>query len=494
MKLLFTICCCLVLCTAHRAQGQTSDPPAATGVTEVGSSTINALQSKYSKLTRLLQKQSGKLLQRMQRKEAKLRAKMMAKDSAAAKTLFANSQQQYQQLEGKLKDTAALTSAFPLKEYMPDVDSMQTSLRFLQQAQTRIPGVTDGQLQQITGASQQLQQLQGQLQQANDIKAFIRQRRDQLKAQLDQMGMTKELAGMNREVYYYQQRLGDIKATLNDQQKMEKQALSAVRNLPAFKSFMQKNSYLSQLFGTPANLGTPQALAGLQTRSQVQTLVAQRLGTALTQTAAAGTGNGGADGLMQQQIQQAQGELDKLKDKAAKLGTGNAGSDIEMPDFTPNKQKTKSFLQRLEFGFNVQSSGSNKLLPSMSDIGLSLGYKLSDKATIGAGASYKQGWGKLFNHIKLTGEGIGLRSFIDIKAKGSIWVTGGYELNYMQSFNSLTATIHNIDVWQKSGLIGLTKKYKIGKKEGKLQLLWDFLSYSQVPQGQAFKFRVGYGL
>lgn len=422
----------------------------------------------------------------MQRKEAKLQERLQSKDSARAKALFAQTQQQYQALAAKLKDTT-ITSKFPLKQYIPGVDSMQSAMRFLQQA--GVPGLSAGKLQQIQGVNQQILQLQNQLQQANDIKAFIQQRRDQLKTQFEQLGLTKELTGINKEVYYYQQRLNDVKATLNDKKKLEEKALAALRDVPAFKNFLQKNSYLAQLFPMPGGYGTPQALAGLQTRSQVQSMVAQRLGIANTATAAGS--NGGAEGMLQQQIEQAQAQLNQLKDKAAKLGSNTGGGDIEMPDFAPNGQKTKSFLQRLEYGFNLQSSGSSQLLPATTDLGLSLGYKLSDKATIGIGASYKQGWGKLFNHIKLSSQGVGLRSFVDIKANGSIWVTGGYELNYLQAFSQLS-TVSNIDAWQKSGLIGLTKKYKVGKKDGKLQLLWDFLSYSQVPQAPALKFRVGY--
>ncbi|MBN9300147.1 MAG: hypothetical protein J0I41_24325, partial [Filimonas sp.] len=95
------------------------------------------------------------------------------------------------------------------------------------------------------------------------------------------------------------------------------------------------------------------------------------------------------------------------------------------------------------------------------------------------------------SHMELSNQGVGIRSFLDVKLKGSIWITGGYEYNYQQAFKDLS-TIRNLDVWQKSGLIGLTKKFKAGKKDGKLQLLWDFLSYSQVPRGQAIKFRIGY--
>jgi hypothetical protein len=36
------------------------------------------------------------------------------------------------------------------------------------------------------------------------------------------------------------------------------------------------------------------------------------------------------------------------------------------------------------------------------------------------------------------------------------------------------------------------KKIQCWKKNGNLQMLWDFLSYSQVPRTQALKFRIAY--
>jgi len=43
-------------------------------------------------------------------------------------------------------------------------------------------------------------------------------------------------------------------------------------------------------------------------------------------------------------------------------------------------------------------------------------------------------------------------------------------------------------------LIGVTKQYRISSKlKGNVQLLWDFLSYQQVPRTQPLLFRVGYG-
>lgn len=161
-----------------------------------------------------------------------------------------------------------------------------------------------------------------------------------------------------------------------------------------------------------------------------------------------------------------------------------------MPDFQPNEQKTKSFLKRLEYGANVQSQKTNTFLPVTSDLALTAGYKLNDKSVIGIGASYRIGWGRDWKHIKISHQGIGLRSYVDMKLKGSIWISGGYEQNYQHAFR-------NIDelkdfTWQTSGLLGLTKKYKIGKKTNNLQVLWDFMSYSAAVQRPALLFRVGY--
>jgi hypothetical protein len=92
----------------------------------------------------------------------------------------------------------------------------------------------------------------------------------------------------------------------------------------------------------------------------------------------------------------------------------------------------------------------------------------------------------------VTNQGVGLRSFVDIKLKGSIYITGGGELNYRNEINNVDQ-LKSFSAWQKSGLLGLTKKVSINKKvKANLQLLWDFLSYHQVPQTSPIIFRFGY--
>jgi hypothetical protein len=110
------------------------------------------------------------------------------------------------------------------------------------------------------------------------------------------------------------------------------------------------------------------------------------------------------------------------------------------------------------------------------------------------GASYRVGWGRGWNNLRLTHEGVGLRSYVDMKLKGSLYLSGGYEQNYRTSFQSIQQ-LKDYSAWQSSGLLGLSKKYRVSKKvKGDMKLLWDFLSYQQIPKTQAVLFRIGFNL
>jgi hypothetical protein len=102
-------------------------------------------------------------------------------------------------------------------------------------------------------------------------------------------------------------------------------------------------------------------------------------------------------------------------------------------------------------------------LPASSDIGLELGYKLSDKSSTGVGISYKSGLSSGWKDIRLSSESVGLRTYLKTKLKGSFSVQGGVEWNYMTKFASIEE-LKKYDAWQTSALQGLVKLYKVGKK------------------------------
>jgi hypothetical protein len=197
--------------------------------------------------------------------------------------------------------------------------------------------------------------------------------------------------------------------------------------------------------------------------------------------------------VVQQNVQSAQDEIAQIKKKGSSYGN-SATNELDLPNFKPNLGKSKSFTKKLEYGTNFQTTHSNFFYPTTTDISLSLGYKVSGDNVIGIGGGYKIGLGKDIQHMQFSSEGASVRSFLDIKIKKSFFASGGFEYNYQKPFNTSNIFYH-YDLWQQSGLVGISKiisfKTKVIKKT-KIQLLWDFLSYQQIPKAQPLKFRIGY--
>jgi hypothetical protein len=435
---------------------------------------LQDISSKASSLNGKIDKHSQKALQRLQRREAKIKSKLSKLDSSTAVKVFSDASATYKQLEDRLADPQIKGV------YIPSLDTMLSSVKFLSEVKVAN--------EKVIGTLEKVKGLQTEFQKAEAIKKFLNERKQYLKEQISKFGFAKELKKLNKAVFYYSEQLNEYKAILKDKSKREKKALELLSQTSLFKEFMRKNSQLASLFRLPGGDPVTQAsLAGLQTRTQVSSLIQQQIAV------------GGANGMQQfqQNMQSAQSQLQQLKDKILRPGSGgqsSGSSDDIMPEgFKPNNQKTKGFLKRLEYGTNVQTTKGNGWFPVTSDLGLSVGYKLNDKSIIGIGGSYKLGWGNNIRNIKISHQGVGLRSFVDVKLKGSFWMSGGYEMNYRSEMRSLG--LSGLADWSESGLIGVSKTVSVRSKffkKTKLQLLWDFLSYEQVPVTQPVVFRVGY--
>jgi len=451
------------------------------GTGKIASRYLDVVADKSGFLSHNIDIQTAKYLSRFQRQEARIYKKLAKKDSTVAAKTLAESKKQYAALQQKLNKASQGIARG--RKYIPLLDTMATSLRFFRQYGDLFKkGLTSS--EQLNNSLSQVNGLQDKLQQADDVQAFVKARQQELAGPLQQAGMSDALKSFNKDAYYYSAQVKEYRDALNDPGKAEQKALALLNQLPVFQKFMRQNSFLASIFGSPDNASAAgaTALQGLQTRVQVQQLIQTQIAS----------GGAGAQTMVQQNIQAAQAQLTSLKDKLSKLGGGNNESDI--PGFKPNNQRTRTFFQRLEYGTNIQTQKSGYFFPATTDLAFSVGYKLNDKSTVGIGTSYKMGWGTGIQHIAISHEGIGFRSFMDTKIKGSFYASGGFEYNYQQPFTSLQQ-INSLNSWSKSGLAGISKivsvKSKMFKKT-KLQLLWDFLSYRQKPVTQPIKFRVGY--
>ncbi len=443
----------------------------------------NKVEKKYASINKNLTKKTGKYLKNLKREERKFYKKLSGIDSGSAK--FAQSSSDaYEKFTTRLTTKSEKLQKVNLDEYSARIDTLSTSLSFLNQ----YPDLQE----KIKLPSESLEKLKANLNETSQVQAFIGERRQLMKEALAKYthlprGLQKQYEKINKTAYYYKAQVQEYKNMLKDPQKIEATTIKLLNKIPAFQSFMQQNSQLASLFALPQNYGTAASLSGLQTRSSVQQMIQTRISA----------GGPGAMQQVQQNLSQAHAEINKLKDKLDKLGESDG--DPDMPDFVPNNQKTKSLFKRMEYGFDVDFGKNNSLMPGTAKVAVSLGYKLSDKFVMGAGLGYSLGLGSI-QHISLSHQGVSLRSFMDWKPFGngksgflsSLWISGGYEMNHNAGFKNIEQ-LKNYNAWQRSALLGISKKYKISKKvRGEMKLLYDFLHREHLPVSRAVVWRVGY--
>jgi len=447
---------------------------------------LSALNKKTTTLNNEMNAQTFKFIQKLRKREERLKRRLYKLDSNATKNLFLlNTERQYTLCLKKMYSDSTIDSSKLSGNYYAHTDTLTNSFRFLKQY-PQVMKNSGAATSEIQGSLVNLQQLEAKFQNAEQLKQIVRDRKEQIKQYLLQFThLPRSVSGLyddyNKELFYYNQQVRDYQQMLDDPDKLMQKMVSLLERLPIFQEFMKSNSVIASMFPSGGSYGTPQAIAGLQTRNQIS----QMMGTQLA--------GPNAQSAMNENIGDAQSQLSSIRDRLQNYGQG--GADMDMPNFKPNTQKTKSFLKRLEYGTNIQTQSSNYFFPATTDLGLSVGYKLNDKGSaIGFGGSVKVGWGHDVSHLSISGQGASLRSYSDIKLKGSFYASGGLEYNYQSQFYS-GVILKNFNSWQQSGLVGISKiisvKTKVLKKT-KLQLLWDFLSYDQIPKTQPLKFRVGY--
>lgn len=444
---------------------------------------LGQVSQKITDIDGQLTKQSDKYLSSLSKQEEKMRRKLAKLDSSKAAEIFGDTKKVYEQLSQKLNNINGKGSRAFSGEYLPYFDSLSGSLGFLKDAKNIISKSKDIK-EQLGSSLQQVKQLQNKLQEAGDIKAYLFQRQEQLKAALANYtnlpgDISKYLGKYQQQVYYYSRQIQEYKAVLNNPDKLLSKVLQTLQSIPQFQKFMGRYSMLAGIFAPVESAAIDNPL--LPTRSQVMQMIQQQIGSS----------GSNAQQLLGQQLQQAQGQLAKLKDKFSEMGI-SPGGDMAMPSYKANQQKTKTFLKRIEYGANFQSQRANNYFPVTTDFAATAGYKIDDTKTIGIGISGKIGWGEGWKHLKISGQGAGARFFIEWKAKGNFWLTGGAEMNYQRPVENFEV-FKNYKAWNKSGLIGISRKYNVSKKmKGNMQVLYDFLHQQHTPPTPAFIWRVGY--
>jgi hypothetical protein len=159
------------------------------------------LNKKAASMESRMDRQIEKYLARIQKQEIRLRRKMMKRDSSLAHQLFDGVENKYNSISVKADYASTVTNA-----YSGRLDSLNTALNFLNQQNNA--AYANSQVQNLLG---QYNQLQNSLNQTERVKAFIIQRKQLLKDQLQKVGMVKQLKSFEKQVYYYRQQMPNIK-------------------------------------------------------------------------------------------------------------------------------------------------------------------------------------------------------------------------------------------------------------------------------------------
>ena len=447
---------------------------------DVSMKSLRQISSRTNHLNKQLSNKTDNALKDLKQLESRIQKKLAILDPEKAKLLAGQTTGIYKELEEKLKGPQTI------RDYLPSLDTLTTSLKFLEKYSGSLTGIKDAN-EKLTSALKNAKELNSKFQEAETIRQFIRERKQYLSEQLNKMQFARELKSLSKQSYYYAQQINEYKALLKDRRKAEKKALELLSKTTLFKDFMRKNSALASLFGIPGSQsGTGQTfdLSGLQTRTQVNNLIGQQIAA----------GGPGAREQFSQNLQEAQGQLNQLKDKIWKAGGGS--SNDEMPEgFKPNRQKTKSFWKKWELSINTQNERANNFFPVTTDAGLMAGFKPHDKFVIGVGIGGKIGWGRDIKHIAISYQGLSFKSFTEINLKGSFHFLAGYELHYRDEIKDIDQ-LKDYSAWSQSALAGISKivstRSKFFKKT-RFQVLFDFLHSQQINKPPVV-FRIGYGL
>lgn len=439
---------------------------------------IEAIETQWQARTGKLKKQEEKILQWLQQT-----------DKQAADALGKLDGLQLTDLTNRWKNgqTAA--------PYLARLDTLKTLLGFHESLQ----------LPQVAEAEGLLKKLQSSLGGAEEANSWLQQRQSTLFEALRKQtklppDISKAFDKWKGEAAVWKAQVAHYKEVLNSPEKIEREALKILQKQPFFQQFMAKHGELARLFGPPAGAdaaGAGNPIPGLQTRQGLMQELQTRFGATALQSS----------GALQQQIQNG---MDQLSDQQAlQLGNILENAGLTKPEstgelqqtLTPAQQekaglKSKSFKERLEIGWNLQSATRIQNFGAIRDVGLSIGYKLNPRSVAGVGIAYKFALGESWQKLKWTHEGVGFRSFIDwrVAAAGSkllqgIWLTGGFEMNYFSNLTNLLQI--NLNSWNNSLIIGISKTLKIGSSVNKVQIVYRVNNANFYNDRNSFSIRMG---
>ena len=341
------------------------------------------------------------------------------------------------------------------------------------------------------GYNQPIENINSKLSQQQQVNSLIERRTRNLKqAAANSKLQLSSLKGIDKELFYGKAKIKVVKEISEQPSKAEEQALEYLQGLQGFDQALNYDSNPNSM--SKATSADDLEKMGFQTKRQMNSHLQKKFGDNI--------------GSIQNQVDDQIGEFrSQLQDVSGKVKEGkkqvrNLKSDVSETKAAlhstagPNRQSFKvnpmrgfPFWQRVEKGYSWQVSKATPdgQRPAIMEVGATAGFRHTPRVTYGLGIALPVGLGRNWNNIRLSVEGVSLRSFATWEWNWGIRAYAGDERLYKTS--AITGVSkddrkglsplgrhHNL-YWEESFLIGVTKSYRITSKwNGSMQLLYDF--------------------
>ncbi len=454
-----------------------------------------------------------RLLRRLQKKEKRMLARLAAKDSVAYQQYINSRSVSFDSIAVLSKDTSSLARLGNRRN--ATIDSLKGIGQFIQQQGGRLQGagIPGGQALPGSEYAGKITELQGKLNAEQQVKDLIRQRTQSLEQMAKGAGIPG-LTGIQKEVYYAQEKMKAWRELADDPDAAEEKAMEYLQGIEGFDEHLNNNK---GAFGGAGNNATAESLQsmGFQTKGQVGKMLQEKFGNNLQAVQQS----------MGAQVQQFSNQLGKVTDKVKEAGnlaqdarqglqeakaTKDKLKHIEKPAFHKNPERGKPFWQRLETQYNFQTTRATPdgLRPAMVELGAGVAFKHTPSLSYGIGIAASIGLGQDWQHIRLSYEGITARVYADWKLLYGFSVQAGYERalrpagrayleensNDPQSAaSSGNALKQAFGGQQEAAYLGIMKRYRISNKwSGTFMAGYNFL-WQQSNLRTPFMIRLGWG-
>lgn len=420
-----------------------------------------------------VEKQQQKVLAKLSKQESRFAKKLKRQDSTAYQ-VYQNNSVSFDSIRRIQKPDSAGLSRKSRSRTNSSLDTLKGVKNFI----TDKANIVGADNNLTSDYDDKLSELKNDAVHNEDVNKLISNRTNFLKGIKTKDGKSVSgLKSIQKQSFYSNEKIKAYKQIADDPSVAEQKALEYLQGKEGFDKYL---SYSGESGGRSMNGASPAQLEkmGFQTKQKVQESIQKKVGS--NNLGSLQQSMGGQVKDYQQHLQ----KVNEIKNTAKQTQSSLKGlKSVQKPAFKVNPMRGQPFMNRIEQQYNWQTTrATNQDGPAMLSFSYMAGFKHTPKLSYGLGIAPIVGLGSNWNNVRITFEGIGLRSYAAWQWQYGIGAYAGYERTYKQAvFENNDATVsvlqerpHNKKNYSEAVLIGLTKSYKINDKmNGSIQLLYD---------------------